>query len=313
MSEPLQLGALSPAALDLILRRIIRAMRHAALGVIKEHDDGHQDIGTERTPDYGGVPDADVRTRADTVSQLVACDMLDLLLPGWGRIGEENRLRIACRLPHGLEVTIDPLDGSEHLDNLLKDQSVPRQNVCLMLSVRHNGDVVAAYIMSLFNGILFRVAPGDTVVRVSDDGDWEEEILDPVSPPSLAESMLVFHRSAAVHPKLNGLLAAARGTVFGRHEEYQGSIGGDLLQVVMGKAAAMARRPRFQTPWDDSPMALFCRVAGVRVFEIRPTGLYEVPLVVPDIDPIRMEYGLLYVGGRYVDELASKLPVTQLG
>jgi fructose-1,6-bisphosphatase/inositol monophosphatase family enzyme len=314
LSEPLQLGPMSPAALDFVMCCVCDQMRVTALGVIEQYEAGKLDLSVERVTGYDGTPAAEVRTRADTEAQKVACVMLDKFLPGWGRVGEENLLQVACTLslPANavVDVTIDPLDGTEWLTKVLAARSgLPRENVYTMLAVRVNGVPVAAYMMSLFNGVLYRVGPGENVIRMSGDAGWQDEVIPPRLPPSLTAGTLGYHRSAEFHPVLRWLLSEVEGgnehAVFGSFDAYEGSIGGDLLRMVKGVTVAMARRPTFYTPWDDSPLALFCKAASIRVFEIRPDGLYEVKPVVPLTDPVKMPHGLLYVHGQYVDELGA--------
>ncbi len=315
---PWTFGELSPNALDLILCHIARLMRISVLELVARFEAGDETLDVEAITSYTGIIGGDVRTKADLLSQATFMRLYLLLLKGLGVRGEENNLRIPCGLigPHKVVITVDPLDGTARFAELMADLSLPRGGVSIMLAVRVGNEVVAAYVLDLFTGELYRVAPGGDTVVMTIDNDELPQTLPLITPPtSLGDATLLIRRTHQHHQNLMGLIERPPGqpSVFGEIELSNGSIGLSVMQVALGRVAALAGRPgNHSTPWDDTPLVAICRAAGIKTFRIASDGLYEIELDAPTEETVLRKYGTLYVAGRYVTQLLDSVPNVRL-
>lgn len=224
-------------------------------------------------------------------------------------------------LAQNVYVTVDPMDlggpGHQH-----------PQDAFVNIAVQIGGEVVAAYSVSLSEGRLYCVHPGESIIMTGRNRHMDDAEALPTFQPRERTVPRMFLQGEEGHDELLRLLGADRAGFSMRyvrrpHVEC-------LLDVVRGQTEAYVRPAGEETaPWIDLPLIGFGQVGGLKAFRVEDGYLDEVPLAPTvhllgkDQQPGRLpaeqdgvtirDHGLLYVAESYVDSLRRHVPMNQLG
>lgn len=251
--------------------------------------------------------------------------MLAQLPKGVGILAPAAEYRVACGFERPFVITLDPLDGFEWLKQRpFTALDAPDGGIFVSFAAIDGDDVIGAYAIDLITGKLFRVRPQDDEGRVVMSMDRYGAGVVPLAASDIhgltARNTLILQ---GMQPEPHSELLGCLGGLDFRHIEPNAKARvRNLLQVAGGDACAYFRPAGDSTArWIELPLRMFARAAGVRQFQLRDGGLYEVSLAdppmewgdkTPDLSLGGLTHGMLYVGDRYVTELSSLIPMHPL-
>jgi hypothetical protein len=298
----IDLGSLSPAALDHALLYVLREMRERILN----------------PPTYPATETTEqLSALARRAAQRSAVADLRRLLPGWGIRGREGELYEACTLPgRDMTIVINPVDAVRWYGQLLADPQSKRYDVHCMLTVCIDGEVVGAYLVNVYDLELLWAQPGSRVLRRTIYGyDGDTAFAGVIAGRGGGGSALSISGEPESHPVFMQLMEQYPdiGRLFTTTHSCYGGIASRLLSASNGFHAGVLRSTNAETVWEDGLLGVFCAALQMRVFEVRPDGLHEVAPLAPPLADVVTEYDLLYVHHGLVSGLAmTGLPITPL-
>lgn len=232
------------------------AMVHSAIDVIRA---ARHTFTSMPKRGYGGKLD-DMVTSADVAAQEVYVRSIARCFPGFGVLGEEQGLRIPCTFEGFGEIyfAVDPLDGTKAF---IRGQS---HGIGTMLSLVHNGKVVAVCIGNVMTREIYISGPGSNAVHRISDGHREELVYNNTRP--LRELYVSLRERPELYgkvPLLRDLIAEPEhGGAFKNVDVMGGSIGTHMARLWQGEIAALVTGWNHQTPWDDNPIIGMCEKMG---------------------------------------------------
>ena len=197
----------------------------------------------------------DVLTTADREAQQIYVRSLRECFPGFGLIGEEDRLNHPCTIPStDAFFTVDPVDGTRAL---VRRQS---HGIGTMISLVINGVVVSAYVGDIMTGEIYGFRPESTHVhRISRYELGERLLIDPELP--LSRQYALLHGRPESLPECAQAIVATDGAFRGI-EVQGGSIGTTMARLWKGEVGAMMLEPSHMTLWDMCPIWGISQVLG---------------------------------------------------
>jgi hypothetical protein len=194
----------------------------------------------------------DIHTTADEDAQKMYVKLLQENFPTFGIIAEEGRLRIPCTdtTLGDIYFTVDALDGTKAYN---RRQS---HGIGTMISLVHNGEVIAAYVGDVMTQEIYGYRPeSDKVYRISGFGKAMQLAIP--TDGDIRDLFLILRKRPEdfTLPLLRSLVAMPReGGAFKDIEIANGSIGICMARLWKGEVGAALIGFNYGTPWDDTPV-----------------------------------------------------------
>lgn len=244
MQPPFPFGALTEHTIGILMQEVVRR--------------ANQEIWRRRskfcvhTKPASSGNGQEIVTDADPEIQKIYVEMIRENFPGYGIIGEENKLRIPCSdaTLGDMYFVVDPIDGT---NAFARRQS---QGIGTMIALIRGQRILAVYIGDVMTGEIYGYRPkSDSVHRINYQGVSETLTIDeqrPLSEQYLLLNTLPEHVSGQLMKCL--VRRGLKHGLFKSAEITGGSIGIRTARIWKSELGATIFCGGRYTPWDMDPV-----------------------------------------------------------
>ena len=247
---------------------IMKEMVSRAIRIIHTHQFAHE---IKAKPDRAsGSPD--FVTNVDIAAQSMYARLTAESFPHFGLVAEEDGLRRYGK--EGFEntfFTVDPLDGTKAF--IRREPT----GVGTMISLTHNGEIIAAYVGDVMAEEIYGFRPGSKKThRINRYGT--AALLEPQTKKPLREQYIALRSRAGASSGL-GKKLAQEGALCKESTVLTGSIGMTFTRLWGGSVGAVLLPQTGHTPWDFNPVLGITKHMGFGVYSVSDeTGVTPMEL-----------------------------------
>lgn len=248
-------------------------------------------------------------TTADKRAQQMYVKLLRECFPLLGIVGEEDGLRIRCKIPgHNIYFTVDPLDGTAAFKRRQSD------SIGTMVSLVVDDVVVMVCIGDVLTNELYYFRPGSKKTHRLDlncEANKPQQLF--IDGEQMLKDQLVLLRDPADRLRSASIttrMVDIEGGLFKNYRVDGGSIGITTAKLWKGEVGAAILASATATPWDANPVIGISTRLGFLGFHLVP-GTSHTPgsIMRTELKPhdviVTQPYDLLLIHSSHIRELAT--------